>query len=218
MSAAIDLTQERHQMVQEQLVRRGIRDERVLDAMRKVPREQFIDRNLVDQAYVDGPLPIGGGQTISQPYVVARMCELARVRSEDVVLEVGAGCGYQMAVLAQLARRVIGIEIREDLAERARRTLAELGIANADVRRGDGGYGAPDAAPFDAILIAAATERPPPPLLEQLATGGRLLLPLGSPSMQELVRMVKRSDGFATQSFGAVRFVSFVGDYGERSW
>ena len=201
-------------MVSQQLRGRGIRDERVLEAMSRVPRELFVPQDDRAAAYSDRPLPIGDKQTISQPYIVARMCELAEVGERDTVLDVGCGSGYQTAVLAMLAERVIGIEIQRSLAQRAERALAAAGVHNAEIRCADGGYGAPDAAPFAAILIAAAARRAPVPLVDQLADGGRLVMPLGGRWAQELVRFIRRSDALIKDSHGGVRFVAFVGDYG----
>lgn len=207
---------QRREMVARQLRARGIDEPRVLAAMAAVPREHFVGRDYSQEAYADQPLPIGGGQTISQPYVVARMAELADVRAGDRVLDVGVGSGYQTAVLAHLADQVFGVEIRRELAELAERRLAELGLARVAVRVGDGGYGWADHAPYDAILVAAAAEKAPIPLLAQLADGGRMVIPLGDPLHQELVRIVRRGDDFLRRSFGPVRFVAFMGDYGER--
>jgi len=207
---------QRHEMVTRQLRARGIHDPRVLAAMEAVPREHFVGEEYSREAYADQPLPIGAGQTISQPYVVARMAELAQIRPTDRVLDVGLGSGYQAAVLAQLAAQVFGVEIRRELAQVAEKRLVALGITSVAVRVGDGGYGWPEHAPFDAILVAAAAGRPPAPLVAQLADGGRMVIPIGDAKNQELVRLVRRGDDFAQKSFGPVRFVSFMGDYGER--
>jgi protein-L-isoaspartate(D-aspartate) O-methyltransferase len=206
----------RQEMVARQLRTRGIVDARVLAAMAAVPREYFVGRHHAHEAYADQPLPIGAGQTISQPYVVARMAELADIRQSDRVLDVGSGSGYQAAVLAHLADQVYGVEIRRELADTAGQTLASLGLGRVAIRVGDGGYGWAEHAPYDAILVAAAAEKVPAPLLAQLADGGRMVIPLGDPLQQELVRIVRRGDDFAQRSHGPVRFVSFMGDYGER--
>ncbi len=206
----------RQEMVARQLRARGINEPRVLAAMAAVPREHFVGRDHTHDAYADQPLPIGAGQTISQPYVVARMAELADIRQSDKVLDVGSGSGYQAAVLAYLADQVYGVEIRRELAETATQRLAELGLGRVAVRVGDGGYGWAEHAPYDAIVVAAAAEEVPVPLLAQLADGGRMVIPLGDPLQQELVRIVRRGDDFARRGFGQVRFVSFMGDYGER--
>lgn len=208
---------QRREMVARQLRARGINDPRVLAAMAAVPREHFVGKDYSHEAYADQPLPIGAGQTISQPYVVARMAELAEIRPTDRVLDVGVGSGYQTAVLAQLANQVFGVEIRGELALMAERRLAELGLGSrVRVRVGDGGYGWADHGPFDAILVAAAAEEVPIPLLAQLASGGRMVIPVGDPAQQQLVRIVRRGDDFVRRNFGPVRFVSFMGDYGER--
>jgi protein-L-isoaspartate(D-aspartate) O-methyltransferase len=177
---------ERERMVAEQLVPRGIKDPRVLEAMRKVPRHLFVDEALRDKAYGDHPLPIGEGQTISQPFMVGRMTELLRLTGTEKVLEVGTGSGYQAAVLAQLAARVCAIERLAKLAARARETLERLGITNVWVRTANGTFGWPDEAPFDRILVAAGGPSVPPPLLEQLAEGGRMVMPVGQADYQRL--------------------------------
>jgi len=177
---------ERERMVAEQLVPRGIKDARVLEAMGKVPRHLFVDEALRDKAYGDHPLPIGEGQTISQPFMVGRMTELLRLAGTEKVLEVGTGSGYQAAVLAQLAERVCAIERLAKLATRARETLEGLGITNVWVRTANGTFGWPDEAPFDRILVAAGGPSVPPPLLEQLAEGGRMVMPVGPANYQKL--------------------------------
>jgi protein-L-isoaspartate(D-aspartate) O-methyltransferase len=177
---------ERERMVAEQLVPRGIKNPRVLEAMGKVPRHLFVDEALRDKAYGDHPLPIGEGQTISQPFMVARMTELLRLTGTEKVLEVGTGSGYQAAVLAQLAARVCAIERLAKLAARARETLESLGITNVWVRTANGTFGWPDEAPFDRILVAAGGPSVPPPLFEQLAEGGRMVMPVGQADYQKL--------------------------------
>jgi protein-L-isoaspartate(D-aspartate) O-methyltransferase len=199
-------------MVEEQIAGRGVEDERVLAALRKVPRHEFVPEDRRDQAYEDRPLPIGWGQTISQPYVVAAMSEVLRLDGSERVLEVGTGSGYQAAVLSVLAREVYTIEIVEPLATRARADLARLGYTNVQVRFGDGYRGWPEAAPFDAIILTAAPDHVPEPLLAQLAPGGRMVLPLGSWS-QELVLLTKDAEGQVHRRvlFG-VRFVPMTGE------
>jgi protein-L-isoaspartate(D-aspartate) O-methyltransferase len=177
---------ERERMVAEQLVPRGIKDPRVLGAMRKVPRHLFVDEALRDKAYGDHPLPIGEGQTISQPFMVGRMTELLRLSGTEKVLEIGTGSGYQAAVLAQVATRVCTIERLANLAARARETIEGLGITNVWVRMANGTFGWPDEAPFDRILVAAGGPSVPPPLLEQLAEGGRMVMPVGPANYQKL--------------------------------
>jgi protein-L-isoaspartate(D-aspartate) O-methyltransferase len=205
-------------MVAEQLKARGIKDARVLEAMGEIPRERFVDAAQEPQAYEDRPLPIGHGQTISQPYIVALMSELARLGPTDRVLEVGAGCGYATAVLARLARSVYSLEIIEDLADRARRNLRALGILNAEVASGDGGTGWSEHAPFDAIVVWAGAPRVPVLLLAQLADGGRLVAPVGERETQRLTVVTRRGDEFQVDAGTAVRFVDMTGRYGWGGW
>ena len=200
-------------MVQEHLVRRGIADPRVLDAMRKVPRHLFVDEALRDQAYGDHPLPIGDGQTISQPYMVGLMTELLALRGDEKVLEIGTGSGYQTAVLAELARRVCSIERIPTLATRARVVLEELGYTNVWVWVGAGTLGWPDEAPFDRILVAAGAPAVPPPLFEQLAEGGRLVLPVGDRTGQTLTIVEKVGGHMRTTPHSPCVFVKLVGKY-----
>jgi protein-L-isoaspartate(D-aspartate) O-methyltransferase len=206
-----DFLAARLRMVSEQIERRGVRDPRVIEAMRRVPRERFVPEAMREHAYEDGPLPIGGGQTISQPYIVAFMTEAARVGPGAKVLEVGTGSGYQAAVLAEMGAKVFSIEILPDLAERARRSLGEAGHGGVQVRIADGYLGWPGEAPFDAILVTAAPADIPPPLLEQLATGGRLVIPVGS-GTQDLVRVTRTTGGFHRESLLPVRFVPMTGE------
>ena len=177
---------ERERMVEEQLVRRGITDERVLAAMRRLPRQLFVQEALRERAYGDHPLPIGEEQTISQPYIVALMSSLLELNGREKVLEVGTGSGYQAAVLGALARRVCSIERLPRLAERARATLEALGVDNVWIRVGNGTLGWPDEAPFDRILVTAGGPAVPPPLFQQLAEGGRMVLPIGDVESQTL--------------------------------
>lgn len=206
---------ERERMVKEQLIqspdgRPPITDERVLAAMRRVPRHRFVPPGLQAFAYEDGPLPIGEGQTISQPYIVALMTELGRVEPGEKALEIGTGSGYQAAVLGQLAREVYTIEILEPLARQAQATLRELGAANVHVRAGDGFLGWPEAAPFDAILVTASAPSVPAPLVEQLALNGRLVIPEGD-GRQQLVVYTKTAKGLARERSILVRFVPMTG-------
>jgi len=204
------LQAERERMVAEQVAARGVRDPRVLAALREVPRHLFVPRELRAEAYQDHPLDIGHGQTISQPYVVAVMTELARVRPTSTVLEIGTGCGYQTALLAHLAREVYSIEYIEALATQAARVLVELGYHNVQVRAGDGSGGWPGKAPFDAIVITAAPRRVPAALLEQLKLGGRLVAPEGG--VTQVLRVYTRTEtGFVVEDVLAVRFVPMVG-------
>ena len=201
---------ERLGMVESQIASRGVSDPVVLDAMRSVPRHRFVPSSEARFAYTDGPLPIGHDQTISQPYIVALMTELLRPTREMKVLEVGTGSGYQAAVLAECVGEVYTIEIVEPLGRRAASLLEELGYRNVHVRVGDGYDGWPDAAPFDAVLLTAAPERIPQPLLDQLKTGGRLVLPLGA-GAQDLVVVTKTDHGSVREVVAAVRFVPMTG-------
>ena len=201
----------RERMVAEQIEARGVGDPRILAAMRRVPRHEFVPEPLRDHAYQDRPLPIGHEQTISQPYVVAAMTELAAPGPEARVLEVGTGSGYQAAILAELAGEVYSIEIVEPLAERAAATLAHLGYDRVRVRAGDGYRGWPEAAPFDAIVVTAAPREVPPALLEQLAPGGRLVIPVGA-FHQELQVHRRTEGGIEVESVFPVRFVPMTGE------
>ncbi len=210
-----DFAEQRRRMVEDQLRRRGIADERVLAAMGKVPREQFVPKRQRRFAYDDSALSIGEGQTISQPYMVAKMLELLACWPEHRVLEVGAGSGYQAALLGELAAEVYAIEIIETLAERARQVLSRLGYENVNIVVGDGTLGYPEAAPYDRIIVAAAAPQVPPPLVEQLAEGGRLVAPVGSRGMQTCIVGNKKEDGklHIEKSIGCV-FVPLVGEHG----
>jgi protein-L-isoaspartate(D-aspartate) O-methyltransferase len=197
-------------MVERQLRRRGIADDRVLAAMGRVPREAFVPAPIADRAYEDAALSIGQEQTISQPYIVAAMCELLALEGAEHVLDVGTGSGYAAAVLDELAASVVSIERIPALAEQARRALDETGHARVEVRIGDGSLGAPDRAPFDAIAVAAATATVPPALYEQLAEGGRLVLPLGGSRGQTLVRITRTPHGPVETAALGCRFVPLV--------
>ena len=201
-------------MVERQLRHRGITDERVLEAMGRVSRELFVPAAQRAHAYEDGALPIGHGQTISQPFVVAAMCQLAGLRGGERVLEVGTGSGYAAAVLAELAAEVVSIERVPGLAERARAALQAAGSPNVEVRVGDGSLGAPDRAPFDAIVVAAAAPEVPEALLAQLAQGGRIVLPLGTRAAQRLVVVVQTPEGPVERDSIQVRFVPLIGAEG----
>ena len=200
-------------MVERDIVRRGVSDERVLAAMRAVPREAFVPAGLRARSHDDGPLPIGRRQTISQPYIVALMAEALRLRGDEHVLEIGTGSGYGAAVLARLCAQVVTVERIAELAERAAARLAELGVPNVRVQRGDGSLGWPDAAPYDAIVVTASGPSVPEALLAQLATGGRLVMPVGGAhSAQELVRVTRDDAGnVRTESLCDVAFVPLVG-------
>jgi protein-L-isoaspartate(D-aspartate) O-methyltransferase len=211
--AAQRYARERARMVAEHLVARGIADPRVLDVMGRVPRHLFVDEALRDQAYSDHPLPIGEGQTISQPYMVARMTELLRLGGREKVLEIGTGCGYQAAVLGELAARVCTIERLVRLAARARDTLERLGYSNVWVRTANGTFGWPDEAPFDGILVTAGGPSVPPPLLDQLAEGGRLVMPVGTMDAQRLHVVEKRGGETHITEDSACVFVRLIGRY-----
>jgi protein-L-isoaspartate(D-aspartate) O-methyltransferase len=204
----------RNSMVELQLKARGIRDPRVLSAMQSVPRHEFVAPEYYDIAYADHPIPIGEGQTVSQPYIVAAMVEALAIRPENSVLEVGTGTGYQAAILGEMAARVFTIERHASLAEQARSTLAQLGYRNVTVVVGDGSEGYAEAAPFDAIIVAAAAPQVPPPLWEQLNEGGRMIIPVGGPQIQEL-QLLRKIDGQAQISpMEGCRFVPLIGTEG----
>jgi protein-L-isoaspartate(D-aspartate) O-methyltransferase len=207
-------SQPRERMVERQLRRRGIEDERVLAAMGRVPRELFVLPEQRGAAYGDNALPIGHGQTISQPYMVARICSELQLEGGERVLDVGAGSGYQAAVLAELAAEVTSVEVIPELAEQARANLAAAGYAQVEVIAGDGALGLPEHAPFDAIAVAAAAPEPPPALYEQLAEGGRLVVPVGGRSEQRLLVVEKRPGGPRIRESVPCRFVPLVGEHG----
>ncbi|HEX8938470.1 MAG TPA: protein-L-isoaspartate(D-aspartate) O-methyltransferase [Sphingomicrobium sp.] len=211
-----DYAAEREAMVERQLRRRGITEPEILDAFRAVPREAFISPEYQHLAYGDHPLPIEANQTISQPYIVALMIQAAGIKTGDRVLEVGAGSGYAAAVISQIAEKVIGIERQHDLVEVARDRLRRLGYDNVEIIEGDGTRGCREHAPFDAILAAASGSHVPRPLLEQLAPGGCLVMPVGEPGwVQELVKVTKQEDGiFKQENLGGVRFVPLIGEEG----
>jgi protein-L-isoaspartate(D-aspartate) O-methyltransferase len=214
VTSSVDAAVARAEMVEHQLRRRGIRDERVLEAMARVPRDRFVPESLSAHAYDDGALPIGNDQTISQPFVVATICALLGLRGSERVLDVGTGSGYQAAVLAELAAEVVTIERIPELAEQARATLADVGYGNVEVRVGDGSLGVPERAPFDAIAVAAAAPTIPSALFDQLAEGGRLVVPRGSRFGQELVLVTRTPDGPTERMSIPCRFVPLVGDEG----
>jgi protein-L-isoaspartate(D-aspartate) O-methyltransferase len=211
---ALDLTLARERMVAEQLEQRGISDSRVLAAMREVARDRFIPAEFADHAYDDGPLPIGDAQTISQPYMVALMSEVAMLSGAERVLEVGTGSGYQTAILARLAAEVYSVEVIEGLYDRARAITSAMGIANLHLRRGDGSEGWPEEAPFDAIIVTAAMPGIARPLLEQLAPQGRLVAPIGEDELQTLVRVSRHDGSWREEYFGECRFVLMTGKHG----
>jgi protein-L-isoaspartate(D-aspartate) O-methyltransferase len=206
-----DLRARRYEMVEQQIRQRGVTDARVLDAMRTVPRERFVPPELLHQAYEDGPLPIGSGQTISQPYIVAYMTEALKVEPSHKVLEVGTGSGYQAAVLSELVRDVYTIEIVPDLARRAEAVLRALNRTNVQVRAGDGYAGWPDQAPFDRVIVTAAPEQIPQALIDQLAPGGLLVAPVGAQGGPQWMTIVeKTSSGVVERRTIPVQFVPFT--------
>ncbi len=212
--------EQRFRMVKNQIEGRGLYAPRLLDALRHVPRHRFVPPEYQHMAYSDGPLPIGQGQTISQPYIVALMTSLLLLEGEENVLEVGTGSGYQAAVLAHLAREVHTIERHEALAQCAERLLAELGLPNVCVHTGDGSLGLPAYAPYQGILVTAAAPETPAPLLEQLAEGGRLVLPVGGRGWQMLERYTRRGDAYDKETLISVAFVPLRGEHGwkENRW
>jgi len=206
---------QRETMVATQIEARGVRDPAVLEALRSVPRDRFLPPEARSQAYIDGPVSIGAGQTISQPYIVARMTELIAPERSMRVLEIGTGSGYQAAVLAECVGEVYTIEIVPELGRRAAAALRDVGYANIRFRIGDGFDGWPEAAPFDAILVTAAPDEIPKPLLDQLAVGGRLVIPVGSGS-QDLLRVTRTETGYVREDVIPVRFVPMTGKAQER--
>jgi protein-L-isoaspartate(D-aspartate) O-methyltransferase len=212
-----DLVQQREKMVETQLENRDIQSERVLEAMKKVPRHLFMPASVRQYAYIDSPVPIGKGQTISQPYIVGLMTQTVDPKPGDRALEVGTGSGYQAAVLGELVQEVFSIEIIPDLAERAEKVLAESGYDNVEVRQGDGYQGWPAKAPFDIILITAAPEEIPQPLIDQLAEGGRLVVPVGPQGEIQTLTLVTREKGEVKKSYITdVRFVPMTGEVQQR--
>jgi len=208
---------QRRIMVESQLYARGIRDERVLAAMTHVPRHEFVSEQYRDQVYEDHPIPIGEGQTLSQPYIVAIMLEALKLSPNDVVLEVGTGSGYQTALLSELTRQVWSVERHPSLVRDARAILARLGCNNANVLLLDGSLGLPERAPFDAIVVSAASPRIPPSLLDQLHEFGRMVIPVGPAHAQELQLVRKQADQVLFTSLEGCRFVPLIGEQGYRS-
>lgn len=204
----------RQRMVETQLIPRGIKDKRVLDAVKKVPRHPFVDEAFYGQAYGDFPLPIGEEQTISQPFMVAVMTEALELKGDERVLELGTGSGYQTAILAELCHKVFSIERISSLAGRARKVLDKLGYGNVVVRIGDGTLGWKEEAPFDAIIVTAGAPEIPQPLTEQLKIGGRLVIPVGGEFMQSLIRVRKTEKGIEKEDMGGCRFVKLIGEHG----
>jgi protein-L-isoaspartate(D-aspartate) O-methyltransferase len=211
-TSAREFAVERERMVKEQIAMRGVTDERVLRAMRKVPREQFVPEQIRGQSYSDGPLPIGYDQTISQPFVVAFMTEKLGLRPTDRVLEIGTGSGYQAAILAELAAKVYTIEIVEPLGKRAEETLRRLGYKNVQVKIGDGYQGWQEHAPFDAVIVTCAPDHVPRPLVEQIKEGGRIVIPVGPAGDQTLYLLEKKNGRLEQRNVLPVSFVPMTGE------
>jgi protein-L-isoaspartate(D-aspartate) O-methyltransferase len=207
----------RQQMVETQIVQRGIKDPRIIAAMRKVERHLFLDEALWPEAYDDHPLPIGEKQTISQPYIVALMTEALTLTGKERVLEIGTGSGYQTAIMAELAEQVCSMERIAVIAQRARKLLDQMRYTNIVITVGDGTHGWREYAPYDAIIVTAASPAMPKPLIDQLTPGGRLIIPLGEESSQQLILYSKHKDGsVSTEDYGGVRFVKLIGEHGWR--
>jgi len=206
----------RDEMVENQIKARGVHDPRVLEAMRRIPRHLFVPEPNKPRAYEDKPLPVGEGQTISQPYIVGWMTELLRLDGHETVLEIGTGTGYQAAILGILARKVYTMERLEPLAKSARRRLEKLGFKNIEVTVGDGSKGFPEHAPYHGIIVTAGSPQVPQALVEQLADGGRLVIPVGTSSMQMLTIVEKHGDTISSTEKGSCVFVPLVGKYGWR--
>lgn len=215
-ATAMDYAWARERMVQEQIVARGISDPRILAALRKVPRHLFVDPGLVNRAYDDTALPIGEKQTLSQPYMAARMSEALELSEDEKVLEVGTGSGYQTALLAEICFNVFSVERLRSLSRRARGLLDRLEYQNIALHVGDGTIGWSEHAPYNAIIVTAAALRPPKPLFEQLSAGGRLVMPVGDEQSQTLMRVTRTADGFREESLGECKFVKLVGKFGWR--
>lgn len=209
--------QKRQLMVERDIRARGINDKKVLEAMGKIPRHLFVDTNLRDRAYADHPLPIGEGQTISQPYVVALMTDALKLKPADRALEIGTGSGYQAAVLAEIVKEVFTIEIRKSLADKADTRLKDLGYGNIKVKYADGYFGWEEFGPFDAIIITASANHIPPPLIKQLKEGGRLIIPLGSTVYYQTLTLATKKKGEITlEQMGPVAFVPMTGEVGKK--
>jgi protein-L-isoaspartate(D-aspartate) O-methyltransferase len=210
----IDFPKARLKMVEEQIVSRGIKDAKLIAAVKKIPRHLFVEEALQNQAYSDHPLPIGEKQTISQPYMVALMTEALLLSGKEKVLEIGTGSGYQTAILAELSEKVFSIERIRSLAIRARKLLYELGYFNVEIKIFDGTFGWIEERPFDAIIVTAGSPDIPQPLIDQLAMGGRLVIPVGDAFVQDLFRVTKAEEGIKKEDLGGCRFVKLIGKYG----
>jgi protein-L-isoaspartate(D-aspartate) O-methyltransferase len=210
----IDFSKARLKMVEEQITSRGTKDARLIAAMKKIPRHLFVEEALQSQAYTDHPLPIGEKQTISQPYMVALMTEALLLTGKEEVLEIGTGSGYQTAILAELSEKVFSVERIRSLAIRARKLLYELGYFNVEIKIFDGTFGWMEESPFDAIVVTAGSPDIPQPLIDQLAIGGRLVIPVGDAFVQDLFRVTKTEEGVRKEDLGGCRFVKLIGKYG----
>ncbi len=209
-----DFTRKRNEMVEEQLIARRIRDERLLSVMREIPRHRFVPPELAARAYEDGPLPIGEGQTISQPFIVAEMTQALLLKGDEKVLEIGTGSGYQTAILCRLCHLVVTVERLESLSRRARAMLLALGIDNVRFRVGDGSLGVPEDAPFDRVIVTAAAPDVPEPLFAQMKEGGIMVLPIGGRWEQDLVSVRKEAGLPVKEYLGGCRFVPLLGERG----
>ena len=210
----IDFAKARLKMVEDQITLRGIKDARLIAAMKKIPRHLFVEEALQSQAYTDHPLPIGEKQTISQPYMVALMTEALLLTGKEKVLEIGTGSGYQTAILAEMCEKVFSVERIRPLAVRARKLLYELGYFNVEIKIFDGTFGWMEESPFDAILVTAGSPDIPQPLVDQIAIGGRLVIPVGDAFVQDLFRVTKTEEGVKREDLGGCRFVKLIGKYG----
>ena len=210
----IDFPKARLKMVEEQIVSRGIKDAKLIAAMKKIPRHLFVEEALQNQAYSDHPLPIGEKQTISQPYMVALMTEALLLTGKEKVLEIGTGSGYQTAIVAELSEKVFSVERIRPLAIRARKLLYELGYFNVEIKIFDGTFGWIQESPFDAIVVTAGSPDIPQPLIDQLAMGGKLVIPVGDTFVQDLFRVTRTEEGVKKEDLGGCRFVKLIGKYG----
>jgi protein-L-isoaspartate(D-aspartate) O-methyltransferase len=210
----IDFPKARFKMVEEQITARGIKEAKLIAAMKKIPRHLFVEEALQSQVYTDHPLPIGEKQTISQPYMAALMTEALLLTGKEKVLEIGTGSGYQTTILAELCEKVFSIERIRPLAIRARKLLYELGYFNVEIKIFDGTFGWVEESPFDAILVTAGSPDIPQPLIDQLTTGGRLVIPVGDAFVQDLFRVTKTETGVKKEDLGGCRFVKLIGKYG----
>jgi protein-L-isoaspartate(D-aspartate) O-methyltransferase len=210
----MDFSRAINRMVDEQIVARGIKDPRVIEGMRKVSRHLFVEEALQSQAYNDYPLPIGHGQTISQPYMVALMTEALELKGHEKVLEIGTGSGYQTAILAKLAEKIYTIERITELAARARKILDQMNCYNVEIKIFDGTYGWKEKGPFDAIMVTAGAPEIPEPFMDQLVLGGRLVIPVGEVGLQDLYQIIRTEDEIIRKNLGGCRFVKLIGNHG----